>query len=146
MKIVEQSVEFLTPINGEEILKFIELCARTCYKSEDLITSDSAKKLITTLIKNDHTAMLEHHNLSVKVTCDRGVSHEIVRHRLASYAQESTRYVNYSKDKFGKEITVIKPSFFTDYCSKEQCAYESCSNCCLPPKELAKEAMNFVKI
>lgn len=113
MKIIEADVEILTPLDGQEILKTIERAARTCYKSEDRITSGSAKKLVKNLIEHEHEAMLEHYTFSVKFTIDRGVSHEIVRHRIASYAQESTRYCNYSKDGFGNEITVIKPCFFT---------------------------------
>ena len=87
----------------------IESIGRVCYKSNDKITQDgeSAKKFVTTLIKSKHEAMLEHSCLSVLFTVDRGVSHEQVRHRIASFAQESTRYCNYGKDKFGKEINVI---------------------------------------
>lgn len=112
MKISKQSYEILTPISegGIEELKLIESIARECYKSNDKITEDgeSAKKLISNLVKSQHFAMIEHGpSLSVKFTTDRGVSHEAVRHRLFSFAQESTRYVNYSKDKFGNEISVI---------------------------------------
>jgi len=113
MKIIKPSVEVLNKeLTGNEILKKIELCARVCYKSEDLITNESAEKLVERLIKSDHTAMLEHFSISVRVICDRGVSHEIVRHRMASYAQESTRFCNYSKDKFGSELTFIEPCFW----------------------------------
>ena len=94
-------------IEGHKILKHIEKIARTCYKSEDLINDESAEKMIKKLIKLNHLAMIEHASVSVLFTCDRGVTHEIVRHRVASYAQESTRYVNYSKDKFGNEIGYI---------------------------------------
>lgn len=94
-------------IEGHKILKHIEKIARTCYKSEDLINDESAEKMIKKLIKMNHLAMIEHASVSVLFTCDRGVTHEIVRHRVASYAQESTRYVNYSKDKFGNEIGYI---------------------------------------
>lgn len=114
MKIVNAGYEFITPINGDVIMKRIEQCARTCYKSEDKITEDSAEKLVRNLVKNGHEAMLEHCSFTVKFTVDRGVSHEIVRHRIASFAQESTRYCNYSKDKFSNEITVIKPCFWED--------------------------------
>lgn len=116
MKIIEPSYEIWTKISdgGMDELKFIERVARVCYKSEGLITEelDSAEKLLKFLIQNEHDAMLEHQGLTVKFTCDRGISHEIVRHRMASYAQESTRYCNYEKDKFGNEITVIKPLFY----------------------------------
>lgn len=118
MKIINASYEILTDISpyGTLELEQIERAARTCYKSEDKITdqAESAKKLISNLIKNGHEAMLEHSQLSVKFICDRGVSHELVRHRMASFSQESTRYCNYSNDKFGNEITVIEPLFFSD--------------------------------
>lgn len=114
MKIINASFEIMTPVNGMEILKTIEAAARTCYKSEDRITEDSAKKFVRNLLKRGHEAMIEHAGMTVKFICDRGVSHELVRHRLASYAQESTRYVNYSKGKYGNEITVIKPCFWDD--------------------------------
>lgn len=116
MKTIKASYEILNKekINGLEILKDIERVGRTCYKSENKITDESAEKFVSTLIKNGHEAMIEHNLITVKFICDRGVSHELVRHRLASFAQESTRYCNYSKYKFGKEITTILPSFFND--------------------------------
>lgn len=114
MKVIRPSFEILTPINREDVLKHLETVARTCYKSEDKITEQSAPKMVKGLIKSHHTAMIEHFSVSVKMIVDRGVSHEIVRHRIASYAQESTRYCNYSQGKFGNEITVIKPLFFDE--------------------------------
>lgn len=124
MKIVNASYEILTDISpyGTLELEQIERAARTCYKSEDKITEqgESAKRLIKNLIKNGHEAMLEHSQLSVKFICDRGVSHELVRHRMASFAQESTRYCNYSGDKFGNEITVIEPVFFKKLSTTEK--------------------------
>ena len=124
MKIINAGYEILTDISpyGTLELEQIERAARTCYKSEDKITEqgESAKKLIKNLIKNGHEAMLEHSQLSVKFICDRGVSHELVRHRMASFAQESTRYCNYSGDKFGNEITVIEPVFFKKLSTTEK--------------------------
>lgn len=114
MKIIKPYYEILTPINGYEILKTIEKVARTCYKSEDKITEDSARKMVESLILKGHEAMIEFFDITVKFVCDRGISHEIVRHRLASYAQESTRYCNYSKDKFENQITFIVPNWITD--------------------------------
>lgn len=114
MKIIEPSFEILTPIDRKSILKQIERVARTCYKSEDRITDESAPKMIKSLVARNHLAMLEHAVISVKFICDRGVSHEIVRHRIASFAQESTRYCNYGSGKHGNEITVIKPWFFEE--------------------------------
>ena len=114
MKIIKPDVQFITPIDGATILKRLEQCGRVCYKSEDKITDTSAAKFVAGIIKRGHEAVLEHFDITVKFVCDRGVSHEIVRHRMASYCQESTRYCNYSKDVFGSEITVIRPSFLTE--------------------------------
>ena len=111
MDILKAGFEILTPISegGIEELKHIEEIGRVCYKSEGKITEDgeSAKKFVKMLIDRGHEAMIEHSSLSVKFVVDRGVSHELVRHRIASFAQESTRYVNYSLEKFGNEINVI---------------------------------------
>lgn len=114
MKILNAGYEFITPIDGNVILKRIEQAGRVCYKSEDKITDESAVKFAQNIIKRGHEAVLEHCSFTVKFIVDRGVSHEIVRHRVASYCQESTRYCNYSKDKFGNEITVIKPCFWDE--------------------------------
>ena len=118
MKIINAGYEILrpNPLDGIAELRHLELCARTAYKSEDKITEDgeSAKRMIRHLIKSGHESTLEHGGMTVKFTVDRGVSHEIVRHRLASYTQESTRYCNYSKAKFGNEITVIDPAPMLD--------------------------------
>ena len=113
MKIINAGFQILTNINGIEMLKDIEYIARTCYKSENMITDLSAVKMVESLINRGHEAMLEHCVISVKFIVDRGVSHEIVRHRMASYAQESTRYCNYSKDKFGHELIFISPCFWS---------------------------------
>jgi len=107
MKIVEPSVKLLWITENPE--QAIELAGRTCYKSEDKITKDSAGKFVAMLTKAGHHAMLEHAYASFHITTDRGITHEIVRHRIASYAQESTRYCNYSKDKFGNECSFIQP-------------------------------------
>ena len=111
MNKIKASYEILTPISegGIKELQHIEKIGRVCYKSEDYITEDgeSARKFVAMLIRNGHEAMIEHSFLSVKFTVDRGVSHELVRHRIASFAQESTRYCNYAKDKFGAECAFI---------------------------------------
>jgi len=113
MKVIKAGYEILTPINRVEFLKAIEVAGRVCYKSEDKITDESSSKFVKSLIKNGHMAMIEcGPDISVKFICDRGVSHEIVRHRLFSFAQESTRFCNYSKGKYGSEITVIEPCFW----------------------------------
>ena len=110
MQVIKAGYEIMDPLNGAEILKKIEKVARICYKSEDKITEGSAEKMVRALVKSNHLAMLEHFSFSVKFIVDRGVSHEIVRHRVASFAQESTRYCNYGTK--GGEITVIDPLFW----------------------------------
>ena len=95
MILVKPSHKILTPIDGEQILKNIEQAGRTCYKSENKITQDSAEKFVKRIIKSGHHSVIEHENISVRFICDRGVTHEIVRHRLVAYSQESTRYCNY---------------------------------------------------
>ncbi len=112
VRVTHQSFEIMDKLDGLKILKKIEKIARVCYKTEGLITEDgeSAKKLVKHLVDRGHTAMLEHGgSISVKMICNRGLTHELVRHRLASYAQESTRYCDYAKSKHGNQITVVKP-------------------------------------
>lgn len=107
MILIKPSFSILTMTENAEQL--IERAGRTCYKSEDLISLVSAKKFCKMLKKNEHFSVIEHATMTVKFICDRGISHELVRHRLASYSQESTRYCNYSKDKFGNQITYVIP-------------------------------------
>lgn len=181
MKLIKPSVEIIKQEEYDlnHIFKFIELAGRTCYKSEDKITEDSAKEFAVRMIKSGHYAMLEHGTVyltfpntnvnknsliykyeinpyskvvntddyiyittnyrviiehfwiddidhitpptkfhekrtTVKFICDRGVSHEFVRHRVFSFAQESTRYCNYTKDKFNNELTFIIPCWIKD--------------------------------
>lgn len=96
MRIINPRVE-IKKFNRGEMLRVIERVARTCYKSEDKITDKSASSFVSSLVARGHTAMLEHENLSVKFIIDRGVSHELVRHRHCGFAQESTRYVRSSQ-------------------------------------------------
>lgn len=130
MKIIEPKYEILTDISegGIKELQQIERVARVCYKSEDKITPDgeSAKMLVGFLIKQGHEAMLEHSQLSVLFTCDRGVANELVRHRIASFAQESTRYCNYSKEKFGGELSFIRPFYIP--CKPKEKAFKAASS------------------
>lgn len=114
MKIIPPSFEIMDNINGQDIIRKIEQFGRVCYKSENNISDGSAEKFVRNIIKNGHESVIEHEKISVKIICDRGVSHELVRHRIASYSQESTRYCNYYKDKFGKELTLIKPVFWDE--------------------------------
>lgn len=114
MRIINPSVTIEDDLDGVKILKSIEEAGRICYKSESNITEDSAKKFVDTIIRKGHESVLEHEKVTVRFVCDRGTSHEIVRHRLASYSQESSRYCNYSKSKFGSEMTFIRPVIFND--------------------------------
>ena len=134
MKVIEPSFEILTSISegGIKELQMIERIGRVCYKSEDKISPDgvSAKKFVKMLIDRGHEAMIEHSQLSVLFVCDRGVSHELVRHRLCSFAQESTRYVNYSReDKAPEGIIFIKPCFLDEKSDKYREWLVACQDC-----------------
>lgn len=107
MRTIEAHVEFVNPPEYAVVLDTIEKVGRTCYKSENLITEDSAEGFVRRLIQRGHEAMIEHASVTLRFFNDRGISHEEVRHRIASFAQESTRYCNYSKDKFDGEVTYI---------------------------------------
>lgn len=124
MKIIKAKAEIITPT--PDVLERIETAARVCYKSEGKITDGSAEKLVRFLIKRGHLSVLEHVGFSARFVVDRGISHEIVRHRLASYSQESTRYCNYSKDQFGAEITVIEPCYLAPGTRAYQTWRETC--------------------
>jgi thymidylate synthase (FAD) len=139
MKIISQSYEILSPLAGcecgrdsEELLnkgfvqeaKLIELAGRTAYKSEDKISDVSYDAFIRGLIKRKQEALIEFGSMAVKFVTDRGISHELVRHRLASFCQESTRYCSYVDDKFGGEITVIKPSTWGAWPPRKQYVWE----------------------
>ncbi len=114
MKLIKPSYEIKTDL-GQGFLEQIEVAGRLCYKSEENITHDSAKKFVAMLLKREHEAMLEHApSISVKFIANRGFTHEIVRMRLASFAQESTRYCNYSKDKFNGQVTFCLPKYISE--------------------------------
>lgn len=109
MKAINQSHKILGKLDGQAILKKIERCGRTCYQSFDHTAPDSAEKFVCMIIKNGHESVLEHVSVTVDFITDRGILAELTRHRLASYSVESTRYCNYSKDKFNRELKFIKP-------------------------------------
>lgn len=122
MKIIDPSYKILTPFSKSQ-LKLVELAARTCYKSEGKITPDSAEPFVKKICQvYKHESVLEHTGFTVKFICDRGVSHELVRHRHCAFSQESTRYVAYKK-----EITVIRPLFvheaWVDSCEEAERCY-----------------------
>jgi thymidylate synthase (FAD) len=97
--VIRPYVEILTELGAPQ-LKFLEIAGRVCYKSEERITEDSANKFVKMICKNHHESVLEHVSASVRFVGSRSMSHQLVRHRLASYSQESQRYVNYGKKGF----------------------------------------------
>lgn len=110
MKVIEPYFVIEDAINGYDILRKLELYGRVCYKSENKIkTIDSAEKFLRNAIKRGHLSLIEHEKVTVRIICDRGVTHEIVRHRIASYSQESTRYCDYTG-----EMVFIRPFFFEE--------------------------------
>ena len=113
MKVIEPSFNVLRIDGEEEIIRLLELAARTCYKSptSDWLV-DAIEFLDNKIMESGHHSVIEHASVTVKVVCDRGVSHEMVRHRIASFSQESTRYCNYSKGKHGSELITIRPFFW----------------------------------
>jgi thymidylate synthase (FAD) len=114
MKVINASFEIVGTIRPNEIMENIENFGRVCYKSESNMTADSTSSFVSRIIKSGHESVIEHEKISVRIICDRGITHEIVRHRIASYSQESTRYCNYAQDRFGNELTFIKPSFWDE--------------------------------
>lgn len=202
MKLIESSVQI---IEEKDPYKMIELAGRTCYKSEDKITENSAKEFVDRMIKLSHGAMLEHGTVYLTITaaspevrkyeinpysrvkkisvdgingrayittnyrvlvenkwlddlkyqcdptpshekritakfiCDRGVSHEFVRHRVFSFAQESQRYCNYSKDKFNNECTFIIPSWLNDF---PECIIRDSISGCMWPSDYYRENLD----
>lgn len=125
MKIIKPSATIMSFTPDMESL--IEAAGRTCYKSEGKATDTSAAPFIERLKNFKHESVLEHGSITVRFVVDRGVSHELVRHRLASFSQESTRYCNYSKNAFNEEITVIEPCFWSRSTLKWDCWHEACS-------------------
>ena len=149
MKIIDPSYTILRPcaldaVARKDALHAVADAARTCYKS----TGTDDATLVMQLVRSGHEAMLEHYGLTVRFVVDRGVSHEIVRHRLASYAQESTRYCNYGKNKFNGQISVICPftpgsKAYEDWqwaCCIAESAYISMTRNGTPP-ELARSVL-----
>ena len=113
MKIIDPSYSIEDEIDGMRMLASIEKAGRTCYKSEDKMTQDTGLAFISKIISSGHHSVLEHEKVSVRIICDRGITHEIVRHRLASYAQESTRWCNYAGGNFNRNIGFVPPMNLT---------------------------------
>ncbi len=138
MKIIEPFYKIEAFPDESSLEKLIERAGRVCWKSEDAITEDSAAPFIGRILKSGHESVIEHQSATVMFTADRGFTHELVRHRLCSFSQSSTRYANYSKGKFGSEITVIRPYFFED-----EARYTSWERACLACET---EYMNLVSL
>lgn len=111
MRIIEPSFTIEDELDGEEILRRLERFGRTCYKSEAKITADSARGFIGRILAMGHESVIEHEKVTVRIVCDRGVSHELVRHRIASYSQESTRYCDYAPGGKVGQLRFIRPCF-----------------------------------
>ena len=121
--------QVLVPLNAlhGDIEKKLERYARVCYKSEQQMNPEGDPEFLQRIIKSGHESIVEHEKATVMFIIDRGVSHEMVRHRVgAAYSQESTRYCRYSHSRFGSEITVIEPFFFTEDEAAYQLWAESC--------------------
>lgn len=114
MKISKQKVELLNCLSYEDILKNIEIAGRTCYKSESEFTKESGEKFVKKLIKLGHESVLEHGSLTFKIKTNRNITHELVRHRIASYSQESTRYVKYDDIEFIPWNNYVQEDFYKD--------------------------------
>lgn len=117
MRLVKPGYEILSDIDPEKILKLLELAGRTCYKSEGKVSKETARKFCEMVLKRGHESVIEHVSITVKFIIDRGVSHELVRHRLCSFSQESTRYCNY---KGGVTFVIppwvdIEPGEYNEY-------------------------------
>lgn len=125
MKAIKATYVIEDIIEGDRLLEEIEKYGRTAYKSEGEIKEGSARQFVRMILERGHESVLEHAKITVRIFCDRGVSHEIVRHRLASYTQESTRYCNYGGNKFHNEITVIEPIFWDQNNLQDKQKYET---------------------
>ncbi len=136
IKIIKPSFTFEDKINGIQILKKLEKFGRVSHKSEKNITKDSYKKFLKKILNWGHESVIEHEKVTVTIICDRGVSHELVRHRLASYTQESTRYCNYS----GK-ITFIQPLFFKKNSKEYNLWLKACKISAFCYEELIKQGV-----
>lgn len=128
MKIIDPSHQFIAQADRATSYRRIAEAARNCYRAELNATPKTDEEMVEKLMRLGHMSAIEHASVGVNITCDRGVSHELVRHRLATYSQESTRYCNYSGEKFGRELTFIRPSWMkpdeedlTDSPNKKKC-------------------------
>ena len=134
MKIVPQHHSVIAPFHLDQeavtrLYQQIETAGRTCYKSQLAITEDSARQFVKKLTENRHEAILEHASITVRFVTSRAVSHELVRHRMASFAQLSQRYVNYSKEKFGHAIPFVRPTNISPGSRADELFLQACQSC-----------------
>lgn len=130
MKLINPSIELMSSLNGEDILRHCELAIRNCYKSEDKIGPDSHKKLVQTILDSHHYSTIEHVSLTVRVICSRACLAQWTRHRHFSFSVESQRYVNYSREKFGSGITFIKPQDYYKYTTEQRFIFDQALESC----------------
>ena len=146
MKLVSPSFEILSNTSQDAIigqLKIVELAGRNCYKSEDKICEDSYNKIIAMLRLKKHESVLEHGNITVRFIGSRAFSHQLIRHRIAAYSQESQRYCNYSKGKFGNEITFIKPIKYDSWIDSAKARWtQACLDCESHYKDLLADGVH----
>lgn len=112
MKIIEPSFTILSVTDPDLLL--IEQAGRVCYRSEDRIEPGTAPRFARAILDGHHESVIEHGGMTVRLTVDRGVTHELVRHRIASFSQESQRYCSYAKGKFGGHVSFIRPPFWDE--------------------------------
>ena len=112
MKIIDPSYKITKMDTPQEIYEHLEASGKVCYAATP--KAPSAEAFVRRLVQRKHMSVIEHAGMSVEFVTDRGVSHQLVRHRLNSYAQQSTRYCNFNKNKFGSEITVVRPPFWKE--------------------------------
>ena len=113
MRLVEPLIK-VENFDGVKIMKRIERACRTCYRSEDKISEESYKNLLTNCLNRGHESVLEHEKITVRIYSDIGTYKDLTRHRFASFSVESTRYCSYNKDKYGNEIAVVNPVYMED--------------------------------
>ena len=113
MRLVEPWIK-VENFDGVKIMKRIERACRTCYRSEDKISDESYKNLLTNCLNRGHESVLEHEKITVRIYSDIGTYKDLTRHRFASFSVESTRYCSYNKDKYGNEIAVVNPVYIED--------------------------------
>lgn len=123
MKLINPSIEMITKLDGDAILRHLEIAIRNCYKSESKICEGSANTLVKTILDSHHYSVIEHFNVTFRVICSRACMSQWTRHRHMSYSIESQRYICYAKDKFGGEITFIKPVDFNSFSDDQQKFY-----------------------